>query len=168
MFLKQYFDKETKTHYNINRNYNPITGRYIQSDPIGFDGGVNTYLYANGNPVGLVDPEGLFGWDDIVNSVSNNTVSYGTSDCEYYKKRCIETGGKDSYYCSTAQKMCNLFPKKEGSWSNCVRKCLQDYDHKYCKPACEGYGYNDTLCTFNAHAFCFIKCAENKKKDPIR
>ena len=39
-FPGQYFDVETSTHYNINRDYNPVTGRYIQSDPIGFDGEV--------------------------------------------------------------------------------------------------------------------------------
>jgi len=59
-FPGQYFDKETKTHYNINRDYNPVTGRrYIQSDPIGFDGGINTYLYANANPLVNVDESGL-------------------------------------------------------------------------------------------------------------
>jgi RHS repeat-associated protein len=58
-FLGQYFDVETRTHYNINRDYNPVTGRYVQSDPIGFDGGVNGYLYANGNSVINVDKEGL-------------------------------------------------------------------------------------------------------------
>jgi RHS repeat-associated protein len=42
-FAGQYYDNETKTHYNINRDYNPKTGRYIESDPIGFDGGVNSY-----------------------------------------------------------------------------------------------------------------------------
>ena len=36
----------------------PITGRYIQSDPIGFDGGVNTYLYANANSLRFVDESG--------------------------------------------------------------------------------------------------------------
>ena len=64
-FTGQYFDKETDTHYNINRDYNPITGRYIQSDPIGLDGGLSTFAYVNGNPVMFVDLEGLFGFSQV-------------------------------------------------------------------------------------------------------
>ena len=58
-FPGQYFDKETNKHYNINRDYDPVTGRYIQSDPIGFDGGINIYLYVGANPVVRVDESGL-------------------------------------------------------------------------------------------------------------
>ena len=45
--------------YMRNRYYDPATGQFTQTDPIGLAGGLNTYGFANGDPVSYSDPYGL-------------------------------------------------------------------------------------------------------------
>ena len=77
----QYYDSETGLNYNYYRDYDPQTGRYVESDPVGLKGGINTYAYANTNPVGLLDPFGLYipkaTADCIVKLFPPNEYRYG-------------------------------------------------------------------------------------------
>ncbi len=67
----QYYDTESGLFYNWNRYYNPAIGRYISSDPIGIDGGLNTFLYAIASPVMYDDPRGL---DAGVSAATASTI----------------------------------------------------------------------------------------------
>ncbi len=82
-FPGQQANPSTGLFYNYQREYDPVVGRYTQSDPIGLNGGISTYVYAEGDPLSTVDPLGLEGvgyW----NNGERNTVTgaYAMNDCE--------------------------------------------------------------------------------------
>jgi RHS repeat-associated protein len=58
-FPGQYYDREAGLYYNHRRWYEPKSGRYTTSDPLGLNSGLNTYGYVRGNPLSYVDPLGL-------------------------------------------------------------------------------------------------------------
>jgi RHS repeat-associated protein len=71
-FQGQYHDHETGLHYNRHRYYDPVVGRFMSTDPIGYSGGLNLYHYVP-NPTGWIDPLGLA-------RIFKNAPYHGTSD----------------------------------------------------------------------------------------
>jgi RHS repeat-associated protein len=97
----QYYDVETGLHYNYFRDYDPSTGRYVQSDPIGLRGGLNGYSYANQNPVMFTDPLGLKPWDwngqgNVSKCSYYDDMAKKFPTCGYYKRAGDICRGQDN------------------------------------------------------------------------
>lgn len=78
--------------YNGHRDYDPWTGTYIESDPIGLAGGVNTYAYVRGNRLSRRDRLGLIEEEDddepfeeaLEQSIVNSQVQFFLNQIRQY------------------------------------------------------------------------------------
>nr|WP_234384313.1 RHS repeat-associated core domain-containing protein [Paracidovorax avenae] len=112
-FQGQYFDTETGLHYNWNRYYDPVTGRFVHQDPIGLEGGENLYSYGP-NAAGWIDPEGLSTHRNRMNKKVGKAPGHQTHHMipqEMFKKfpalNCIDKNALDN--------LINL-PKEKGRY----------------------------------------------------
>ncbi len=64
-FTGQRFDQESGLYYFRARHYSSAFGRFLQPDPIGYEGGINLYAYVDNDPLNLIDPYGLKVLDNV-------------------------------------------------------------------------------------------------------
>lgn len=58
-YTGQFYEPETGLYLYKARHYSPKLGRFLQPDPIGYQGGMNLYEYCHGDPLNFSDPLGL-------------------------------------------------------------------------------------------------------------
>ena len=142
-FPGQYFDAETQMHYNYFRDYDPATGRYLQSDPLGIlletnnpqrlltaemgiplleapEGFVNhNYVYHGQNPLIGIDPTGEYGWviyaAGAYAAYSTYTTLSDFNDCvENCPTECPRGDTSDNALCKRDCFFDNIFGAKKG------------------------------------------------------
>jgi RHS repeat-associated protein len=80
LFTGRRFDYETGLYYYRARYYNPYIGRFLQTDPMGYDDGINWYVYCGNNPLNYIDPTGctvVAGWEfgsSVIPSSGGRTI----------------------------------------------------------------------------------------------
>ena len=94
-FPGQQFDRETNLHYNDFRDYDPAVARYLESDPMGLGGGINTFAYVENDPLRFSDPFGLFSTRDAlgyVPVVGSALDAYDSAMCGNYGWAAFHAG----------------------------------------------------------------------------
>ena len=122
----QYYDQETGLRYNYYRTYDPSTGRYLESDPVGLEGGLNTYGYAHQNPLLYTDRYGLdvdiCYYPDGVTHVGYGLTTESTTFGFYPKKRFLQWPGEIREDPKDAEKECKTIDTDDEQ-DQCMLKC---------------------------------------------
>lgn len=148
----QYYDRETALHYNARRDYDVTIGRYIESDPIGIWGGLNTYAYVGNRPLTYIDPTGLRNiYGNWCGPGGSGPVLDPVDQCCYDHDSCYGACGatwRDKVFGTRDRTR----RSEMGSCDSSMCACLDDIDPK-----------NDDERRGKARVQWFFKCIESPK-----
>lgn len=154
----QYYDEETGLHYNLNRYYDPSTGRYVTADPLerlGIKPSLNPYSYVDNQPINWFDVYGLF----------KDCSYWGGTNCRDVTP--AEDGNfwpgftEQDFGCSSVGALLEN--------NSCVTQCCADHDNCYDVFACNQSSWLTTI--FGADGPCnkcnrgTASCILNARKD---
>src|SRR5690606_26952923 len=145
-FPGQYYDQETGLHQNYFRDYDPETGRYIQADPIGLEGGVNYFIYASSNAIVVKYQYGLKKTSSTVHFLpaGGNVENFGGPNTA----ATIVCDGKGNI-------VPYVMPKMYEEFNTCITDCMKEHEQVHVNQAnvdspgiCSKYAKN-TVVTFS-------------------
>jgi len=148
-FPGQYYDAESGLAYNVNRDYEAATGRYVQSDPLGtFGGQASTYGYVSNGPLQYSDPVGLW--------VCDGSVAQCTS---------FKNGLKSVKEASASG---DLEPYQQGALANIVNTYGEEWDSRvHVKFGSLGPGIDGATSRDKENGCEVITFDDSKLKDPL-
>jgi len=76
LFHGREYDTELNLYYFRARYYDPIMGRFLQTDPMGYADSMNLYQGFNMNPVNFMDPFGLISRDEALSDLLQEEYEY--------------------------------------------------------------------------------------------
>jgi len=117
-FPGQYYDAETGLSYNYFRDYDPRTGRYVESDPVGLRGGLGVYLYTENSPLIGRDIFGLRGMSPL-DRCPQGWIKHWD---DWNGFSCVrDTPDPSAQYCHTWE--CRVYPAETNC--TCTNKCYK-------------------------------------------
>jgi RHS repeat-associated protein len=166
-FPGQVYDAETAKHYNYFRDYDPALGRYLESDPIGLIGGINTFGYVRQNALARIDPLGLAdfcfrpgwgsggpGWPHVRVCDGDKCNGFGP-DTDSIPNMILGPGTSGPEDKSKTDKCFKLPDCDPGAMNKCILECDTDQPYSVIFNNCAGFAKN-----------CALKCIQDgcKKK----
>jgi RHS repeat-associated protein len=128
-FPGQYYDAETRLHYNWFRYYEPETGRHVTSDPIGLRASLNTYAYVDNQPLNWFDRFGLV--KDCSYWGGTNCREYEADGVGPFGEICGPVDGNLATWIPDIS--INACEMHDRCYGDCAKECAGDW----CKLSCD-------------------------------